>query len=116
MVESFNDAVKKIWDADADKDVFNDKDLNDVDKVTVLETPIKTSFGYHAYINIESKELSSYIKVITDSVDGKTFHKYQYVPTMDEVRKYVKNTNTTEITEKVKNAIKTYYTLIHYDG
>ena len=112
MVESFNDAVKKIWDADADKDVFNNKDLNDVDKVTVLETPIKTSFGYHAYINIESKELSSYIKVITDSVDGKTFHKYQYVPTMDEVRKYVKNTNTTEITEKVKNAIKTYYTPI----
>lgn len=112
MVDTFNDAVKAIWDADADKDVFNDKDLNDVDKVTVLETPIKTAYGYHVYINIESKELSSYIKVNTSTVDGKTYHTYQYVPTMQEVRKYVKNNNTTEITEKVKNAIKTYYTPI----
>lgn len=112
MVESFNDAVKKIWDADADKDMFNDSSLDDLDKVTVLEDAIETKYGYHLYINLESKELSSYIKVTSIVKEDKTYHTYQYTPTIEEVRAYVKNNNTTEITEKVKTGIKTYYTPI----
>ncbi len=112
MVEAFNDAVKEIWDADVLKDVFNDATINEVDKVTVLETPIKTSFGYHAYINIESKEIT-YIKMesVTTS-DNVSYHSYQYVPTLEQVRTYLENTNTTEITEKAKTAVKNYYVVI----
>lgn len=112
MVEAFNDAVKEIWDADVLKDVFNDSTINEVDKVTVLETPIKTTFGYHAYINIESKEIT-YIKMesVTTS-DNISYHSYQYVPTLEQVRIYLENTNTTEITEKAKTAVKNYYVVI----
>lgn len=109
MVDSFNDAVKAIWDKDAANDTFNDSKLNSVSKVTVLEKAIVTKYGYHAYINLESKELSAYIKVETITTDDKTTHTYKYVPTSEEVRTYVKNNDTTEITDKVKTAIKTYY-------
>lgn len=113
MVDEFNDAVKEIWDADVQKNVFNDSKINDIDKVTVLATPIVTTHGYHAYINIESKELSTYIKkeAVTTS-DNVEYHEYQYVPTLEQIRTYLENKNTTEITERAKTAVTTYYTVI----
>lgn len=114
MVAEFNDAVKEIWDKEYAEDLFNAKDLTSLDKVSVLDKPIITKFGYHVYVNLESKMIDN-VKMETVKVDDKENHVYTFLPTVEQIRTYTKNNNDSSLDSKVKNAITTYYTPISKD-
>lgn len=108
MVEEFNDAVKEIWDADAEKDTFNDSDLTSIDKVTVYKEPIKTTYGYHVYINLKSNEIS-YITKTEGTGENAGKWTYTYMPSLKAIRQYTLNSDYAGLNPKEKTAITTYF-------
>ncbi len=117
MVETFNDAVKAIWDKDIADKVY--------DRITVLEDPIETEFGYHLYINLASNKLVTYesneIKVNEDGTweyvyvdDEETEHKTieTMFPQLYEVMLYLEDNAHEDLTSGATTAITTYYSPI----
>jgi len=117
MVENFNDAAKAIWDKDIADEVY--------DRVTVLDTPIETEFGYHLYINLGSNKVTTYesneIKVNEDGTweyvyvdEEKTEHKTVETtfPQLYEILLYVKDGEKAELSAEAVSAITTYYSPI----
>ena len=117
MVETFNDAVKAIWDKDIADEVY--------DRVTVLQDPIETEFGYHLYINLASNEVVKYdsyeIKVNEDGTweyvyedEEKTEHKTveAVFPQLYEVLLYCDEETKAELTSGASKAVETYYSAI----
>lgn len=96
MVESFNDAVKAIWD----KDMADEK----TNRVTVSDT-IETKYGYHVYVNLASNSLSYIDKNETGEGENKVV-TYRYLPTIEEIRKEITDE---KLTSSVTNAISKYY-------
>ena len=114
MVENFNAAVKAIYD----------KDMNDglTDRITVLETPIETEFGYHLYINLSSAKITTYdsykVNVKEDGSweyvyedEEKTVHAVEerVYPQLYEILIYTKDSLSEELTAGANTAIASYY-------
>jgi len=108
MVEAFNNAVKEIWDKDAEKDTFNNKDLTSIDKVTVYDKPIETIFGYHVYVNLTSNEIA-YISKTEGTGDAAGTWTYKYLPSLKAIRQYTLNSDYAGLNPKEKTAITTYF-------
>ncbi len=84
MVESFDAAVKAIYDKDMTDKVYDRLTISDV---------ITTVYGYHLYFNTKSNSL-------TDLGNGR------YLPTLSEIRDYVCGNS---VSGNIKTAITTYY-------
>ena len=108
MVEEFNDAVKEIWDKDAQDDTFNNSDLTSIDKVTVYKEPIKTTYGYHVYINLKSNEIT-YISKTEGTGENAGKWTYTYMPSLKAIRQYTLNSDYAGLNPKEKTAITTYF-------
>lgn len=94
MVESFDEAVKSIWDKDMEDEV--------TDRKTVCTEIIETEYGYHYYINLESTKAPSYSTTVND--EKKSFN----VPRIDEIREYLEDEDN--VNSDTKSLITTYYT------
>lgn len=117
MVENFNDAVKAIYDADMKDGLTN--------RITVLETPIETEFGFHLYINLSSAKIATYdsYKVTVNEEgaweyvyedDAKTIHAVEerVYPQLYEILIYTKDSLSEELTSGASTAIASYYTKV----
>ena len=115
MVEPFDKAVKAIYDQDMADNV--------TDRITVLETPIETEYGFHLYINLSSQKVATYesneIKVNEDGSweyvyvdEEKTEHATveRVYPQLYEIRLYAKDSQSEELTSGAQTAIASYYT------
>lgn len=101
--------IKEIWDQDLEKQVIGSSDINDVDKVTLVETAVVSKYGYHVLVNLESLQVT-YAHMETTSTGDTTTKKYTYIPTLEEIRKYLKNSKDSSLTQSVIDSITKYYT------
>ncbi len=93
MVESFDAAVKVIYD----QDMADEK----TDRTTVAANMIETEYGYHYYVNLGSTKASTYsVKVNEVST---TFN----LPRIEEVREFLADEDN--VNSDTKAIINTYY-------
>ena len=109
MVEAFNNAAKEIWDKDAANDVFNKSELNSMDKVTVWDEPIETTYGVHVYVNLKSNEIDYIKKEQVTSSDETKKYSYTYMPSLSAIRQYTLNSSYAGLNPKEKTAITTFF-------
>lgn len=98
MVKEFDDAVRSIWQANPDTStatVYGLEPNNDGEW-----TYLVTEFGYHVYVNLNTYPIATWAD---DDV----------VPTLEQIKKYIADKTTKELTDKVKTAITTYYSPIN---
>lgn len=92
MVESFNDAVKSIWDAN-----------NNSDSMVIYGDYLVTTYGYHVYANLTTTPLDTW-----EDEDGKE----QVLPSLEIIKKYIEDSEDEDLTDEMTKAITTYYTPI----
>ena len=94
MVESFNDAVKAIYDAD----IKDDK----TERTTVCEEMIETVYGYHFYVNLASTKAPTYSVKVNEETT-----KFE-LPRLEEILAYLEDED--DVKSDAKTIITTYYT------
>ncbi len=123
MVETFNDACHEIWKQDMADEEYN--------RVTILETPIETEFGYHLYINLASTPVTKYeSNLITPDAegnwldeDGKPLYNVlegkedpeieeRVYPQLYEILLYVQDNSSEYLSSEATTAITTYYSTL----
>lgn len=107
--EPISEWIKAEWDKDLANQVIGDGDINDVEKVRVVEEAIVTKYGYHVLVDLENLQVS-YAHMETTSTGDVTTKTYTYIPTLAEIRTYLKNSKDSSLTSSVTDAITKYYT------
>lgn len=93
MVEEFDKAVKSIWDENPSND-----------EMVIYKEYLQTVYGFHVYANLKTTPLAEWT-----SKDEKTTG---ILPTLEMVKKYLKDEKDETLTETEKTAITTYYSPI----
>lgn len=97
--------IKGLWDKDLENGIIGKSDAKESEKVTIVAEPVVSEYGYHMLVKVQSLQVA-YAHV--ESLEsGK---KYTYIPTLEEIRTYIKNSNDSSLTTSVKDAITKYYT------
>lgn len=92
----FDIAVRSIWAADPDSTTPTVYGMNEAGNYSYL----KTETGYHVYVNLESYEIAEW-------EEGKV------APTLEQIKKYIADSEDDTLTDEIKAAIKKYYDPIH---
>lgn len=100
--------IKALWDEDLFKDYIDNSNINAVQKATVYKEPVEISYGYSVIVKLKSLQVA-YASVESVTVDDKTVKEYTYVPTLAQIRTYLKNSSDSSLTTNIKNSITTYY-------
>lgn len=93
MVEEFDKAVKSIWDENPASE-----------SMTIYEDYLQTVYGFHVYANLKSNPLPEWT-----SKDEKSTG---ILPTLELIKKYIKDEKDETISDTEKTALTTYYTPI----